>query len=72
MTKGSQESTEMADTNSKAFVKHWFWNAARFCCYRVMFLIRTFLHILMLHAQTMNRKLKGNDIQDKVAALNDL
>ena len=26
----------------------------------------------MLHAQTMNRKLKGNDIQDKVAALNEL
>ena len=39
---------------------------------KVMFLIRTFLHILMLHAQTMNRKLKGNGIQDKVATLNDL
>ena len=26
----------------------------------------------MLHAQTMNRKLKGNDIQDKEAALNEL
>ena len=72
MTKGNQESTEMADTNSKAFVKRWFWDAAQFCCCKVMFPIRTFLHILTLHAQTMNRKLKGNDIQDKVATLNDL
>ena len=72
MTKGSQESTEMADTNSKAFVRRWFWDAAKFCCCKVMFPIRTFLHILMLHAQAMNRKRKGNDIQDKVATLNDL
>ena len=69
MTKGSQESTEMVDTKSKAYVKRWFGDAARFCCCKVMFLI---LHILMLHTQTMNRKLKGNDIQDKVAALSDL
>ena len=27
--------------------------------------------MLMLHAQMMNRKLKGSDIQDKVAALNE-
>ena len=25
----------------------------------------------MLHVQTMNRKLKGNDIQDKAAVLSD-
>ena len=61
----------MVDTNSKAFVKRWFWDPARFCCCKVMFLIRTFLHMLMLHTQRMNRKLKGNDIQDKVAALNE-
>ena len=61
----------MADTNSKVFVKRWFWDVARFCCSKAIFLFRTFLHILMLHAQTMNRKLKGNDIQDNAAVLND-
>lgn len=69
---GQTESTGMADTKSKVYVKRWFGDAARFCCCKVMFLIRIFLHILMLHTQTTNRKLKRNEIQDKVAALNDL
>ena len=61
----------MMDTNSKVFVKRWFWDAGRFCCSKAIFLFRTFLHILMLQTQIMNRKLKGNDIQDKAAVLND-
>ena len=59
----------MADTNSKVFVKRWFWDAARFCCCKALLLFQTFLHIPMLHAQKVNRKLKGNEIQDKTAAL---
>ena len=61
----------MADTNSKVFVKRWFWDAGRFCCSKAIFLLRTFLDILMLQAQTMNKKLKRNIIQDKIAALYD-
>ena len=61
----------MEDTNSKEFVKRWFLDAARFCCSKAIFLFRTFLHILMLHVQTMNRKLKGNDIRDNAAVLSD-
>ena len=32
----------MVDTNSKVFVKRWFWDAARFCCSKAIFLFRTF------------------------------